>query len=185
MRIFLAGATGVLGRSLIQHLRGHDVVGLTRSADKATSLRGVGVEPVVADAYDRERLVRVIVEARPDIVVNFLTDLTDRSLERNARLRREVGPAIVDAAEAASARRIVVESIAWSLEGTPGEAVSLLEARALDSPLDALVIRFGRFWGPGTWNAEPQEPPSVHIDDAGRRAAELIAAGATGIKVVA
>jgi len=185
MRIFLAGATGVLGRALIPHLEGYDVVGLTRSAAKSASLRELGVEAVVADAYDREQFVRVVVEAQPDVVVNFLTDLTGRSLDRNARLRREVGPALVDAAEAASARRIVVESIAWQLEGAPGEAVSLLEASALDSSLDALVIRFGRFWGPGTWYATPQEPPSVQIDDAGRRTAELIAAGATGIEVVA
>jgi putative NADH-flavin reductase len=185
MRIFLAGAAGVLGRSLISHLRGDDVVGLTRSADKAASLRELGVQPVIADAYDRQRLVRVVVEARPDVVVNFLTDLSDRSLEANARLRREVGPAIVDAAEAASARRIVVESIAWRLDGAAGEAVSLLETSALDSPLDALVIRFGRLWGPSTWYPKPPDPPRVHIDDGGRRAAELIAAGATGIEVVA
>jgi putative NADH-flavin reductase len=185
MRIFLAGAAGLLGRSLIPHLTGNDVVGLTRSADKVASLQELGVHPVVADAYDRERLVRVVVEARPDVVVNFLTDLSDRSLEANARLRREAGPAIVDAAEASSARRIVVESIAWRLEGTAGEAVSLLETSALDSPLDALVIRFGRLWGPGTWYPEPPDPPRVQIDDAGRRAAKLIAAGATGIEVVA
>src|SRR5215831_15569994 len=150
MRIFLAGATGVLGRSLIPHLAGHDVG-----------------------------------EAHPDAVVNFLTDLTGGSTELNARIRREVGPSIVRAAEASSARRIVAESVAWRLEGTFAEALSLLESSALESGLDALVLRFGRLWGPGTWHATPPEPPRVNVEDAGRRAAELIAAGATGIEVVA
>jgi putative NADH-flavin reductase len=185
VRIFLAGATGVLGRSLIPHLTGHDVVGLTRSHDKARLLQELGVVPVVADAYDRERLVEVVVEARPDVVVNFLTDLTAGSSELNARIRREIGPAVVDAAEAASAGRLVVESVAWPLEGASGEALSLLERSALESKLEALVIRFGRLWGPGTRHAEPPEPPRVRIDAAGWRAAELIAARATGIEVVA
>jgi uncharacterized protein YbjT (DUF2867 family) len=185
MRLFLAGATGVLGRSLIPHLDGYDVVGLTRSAEKAALLQELGVEPVVADAYDWERLVRVVVGAHPDVVVNFLTDLTGRSSELNARMRRETGPTIVRAAEEASARRIVVESVAWPLEGASAEALSVLEASALESELEALVIRFGRLWGPGTWHSKPPEAPGVHVDEAGRRAAELIATGATGIETVA
>ncbi len=185
MRIFLAGATGVLGRALVPHLATDVVVGLTRSADKARVLQELGVVPVVADAYDSERLVQAVVAARPDVVVNFLTDLTAGSSELNARIRREAGPAIVHAAEAASARRLVVESVAWPLEAASAEALSLLERSALASKLEALVIRFGRLWGPGTWHETPPEPPSVRIDDAGRRAAELIAAGATGTQVVA
>lgn len=185
MRVFLAGATGVLGRALIPHLTGQDVVGLTRSRDKAALLRDLGVEPVIADAYDREQLVHLVVAARPDVVVNFLTDLTAGSSELNARIRHEVGPAVVHAAETASARRIVVESVAWPLEGASAEALSLLESSAVESKLEALVIRFGRLWGPGTWYAEPPQPPSVQIDDAGRRAAQLIAAGSTGTRVVA
>jgi uncharacterized protein YbjT (DUF2867 family) len=185
MRIFLAGATGVLGRALIPHLAGHVVVGLTRSADKAPLLEELGLVPVVADACDGGRLVQAVVAARPDVVVNFLTDLTAGSSELNARIRREAGPVVVHAAEASSARRLVVESVAWRLEGASAEALSLLERSALESELEALVIRFGRLWGPGTWHEKPPEPPSVRIDDAGRRAAELIAAGATGIELVA
>jgi uncharacterized protein YbjT (DUF2867 family) len=185
MRVFLAGATGVLGRALIPHLTAHDVVGLTRSDDKAGLLRELGVEPVVADAYDGKRLLEAVVDARPDVVVNFLTDLTAGSSERNARIRREVGPALAHAAEASSARRLVVESVAWPLEGAAADALSLLERSALESELEPLVIRFGRFWGPGTWHAEPPEPPRVRIDEAGRRAAELLGSGATGVELVA
>ena len=185
MRIFLAGAAGVLGRALIPHLTADEVVGLTRSHHKAGLLERLGVMPVVADAYDSERLLQAVVDARPDVVVNFLTDLTAGSSELNAKIRREIGPALVAAAEAASARRLVVESVAWPLEGASAEALSVLEGSALGSNLDALVIRFGRLWGPGTWHAEPPEPPRVRIDDAGRRAAELIAAGSTGVQIVA
>jgi uncharacterized protein YbjT (DUF2867 family) len=184
MRIFLAGASGVLGRALIPHLSEHEVVGLTRDRAKATTLRELGVEAAVADAYDRDSLVRVVADAQPEVVVNFLTDLTGASSELNARIRREVSPTVVAAAQAASATRIVVESVAWPLEGASGEALSVLESGALESGLSALVIRFGRLWGPGTWHAEPPEPPRVHITDAGRRAAALITAATTGIEVV-
>ena len=184
MRIFLAGVTGVLGRALLPHLAADEVVGLTRSHEKAALLEQLGVAPVVADAYDRERLVQAVVDARPDVVVNFLTDLTAGSSELNARIRSEIGPALVSAAEAAAARRLVVESVAWPLEGESAGALSLLEQSALGSKLDALVIRFGRLWGPGTWHAEPPEPPRVRVDDAGRRAAELLGSGASGIELV-
>jgi uncharacterized protein YbjT (DUF2867 family) len=184
MRVFLAGATGVLGHALMPHLRAHDVVGLTRSDDKARMLRELGVVPVVADAYNRERLLEAVVAARPDVVVNFLTDLAAGNSERNARIRREVGPALAHAAEASSARRLVVESVAWPLEGAAAEALSLLERSALESKLEALVIRFGRLWRPGTWHAEPPEPPRVRIDEAGRRAAELLVGEATGTHTV-
>jgi nucleoside-diphosphate-sugar epimerase len=185
MRIFLAGATGVLGRALIPYLSEHEVVGLTRDRAKIAALEELGVDAVLADAYDRVSLVRVIVEARPEVVVNFLTDLTGASSEPNARIRRVAGPSVVAAAQAASAERIVVESVAWPLDGESAEALSVLESSALQSGLGALVIRFGRLWGPGTWHAKPPEPPHVHITDAGRRAAALIIAATTGIEVVA
>jgi uncharacterized protein YbjT (DUF2867 family) len=185
MRIFVAGATGILGRALIPHLSEHEVVGLTRDPAKATALQKLGAETAVADAYDRKNLVRIVVGARPDVVVNFLTALSDGSSEQNAKIRREAGPSVIAAAQASSARRVVVESVAWPLEGAFAEALSLLESGALDSGLEALVIRFGRLWGPGTWHAEPPEPPRVHIADAGRRAAALITAATTGVEVVA
>src|SRR5689334_309564 len=77
MRIFLAGATGVIGRRLAVLLRdaGHDVTGSTRDPAKAAYLQALGVEPAVVDAFDAEGLARAVAHARPDAVVHQLTDL--------------------------------------------------------------------------------------------------------------
>lgn len=184
MRIFVAGATGVLGRALIPNLAGHDVVGLARSAEKVELLESLGAAAVVGDAYDRDVLVRAVADARPEIVVNFLTDLTGGPGEANVRMRREGGPITLAAALASGARRYVVESVAFPLEGASARAVESLEQDALGSGLETLVLRFGRLWGPGTWYDEPPEPPRVHIDEAGERAAELITDGSPGVHVV-
>jgi nucleoside-diphosphate-sugar epimerase len=184
MRIFVAGASGVLGQAAIPHLGGHDVVGLTRSADNVGLIESLGAQAVVGDAYDRDAMVRVVAEARPHAVVNFLTDLAGRDLEANARLRREAGPILVEAARAAGARRFVVESVAFPLEGGAAEALASLEEGALSSGLQALVLRFGLLWGPGTWYEQRPEPPNVHVAEAGRRAAELITSGQPGVHVV-
>jgi uncharacterized protein YbjT (DUF2867 family) len=185
MRIFIAGATGVIGRTLIANLKGQDLVGLTRRPEKAELLSSLGVKPVVGDAFDAEQMRHLIVTEHPEIVVNFLTDLSGASSEANARIRRDAGPIIVAATQSAGARHLVVESIAFALEGAPGEAVAALEQDALASGLEALVLRFGRFWGPGTWDDAPPEAPRVHVDEAGRRAAELIVGGETGVRVIA
>jgi nucleoside-diphosphate-sugar epimerase len=185
MRIFVVGATGVLGRALLPHLRGHDVVGSTRSPEKAEPLRSLCAEVAVCDAYDRERLIRVVTEARPELVVNLLTDLAGGDREANARIRREGGPNVVAAARAAGALRLAVESVAFAVEGASAEAVAALERGALDSGLEAVILRFGRLWGPGTWYAEPPAPPAVHVAEAGRLAAGLVTAAPPGIHVVA
>ena len=185
MRIFIAGASGVLGRALIAHLGDHDVVGLTRRADKVPTLESLGAEAVVGDAYDTARVTALIADALPEIVVNFLTDLAPGRSQSNARIRREAGPLVLAAAERACARRFAVESVAFTLKGASAEAVRLLEQGALGSRLESVVLRFGRLWGPGTWYEEPPEAPRVHIEDAGRRAAELIVGGASGVHVVA
>lgn len=185
MRIFVAGASGVLGRAVIQHLGDHDVVGLTRSADKIGLLESIGAEAVVGDAYDRDLLVRLVADLHSEIVVNLLTDLSAGDREANAQIRRVAGPIVLEAARAAGARRLAVESVAFPLEGAAAEAVASLEQDALGSGLEALVIRFGNLWGPGTWYDEPPELPRVHVEEAGRRAAELITTGPCGIHIVA
>src|SRR3712207_3059258 len=77
MRVFLAGATGVIGRRLIPLLRkgGHEVVGMTRSQERAEGLRELGAQPVVADAFDAAGVERAVVDARPDVVIHQLTDI--------------------------------------------------------------------------------------------------------------
>jgi nucleoside-diphosphate-sugar epimerase len=115
-RILFAGATGVLGRATLPHLEGHDVVGLTRTPDRLELLRALGAHGVVCDVYDYEQLLRVAEETKPQIVVNFLTDLSSGVGEANNRVRREGGANLVRAARSVKARRLVVESVAVRLD---------------------------------------------------------------------
>jgi nucleoside-diphosphate-sugar epimerase len=119
MRVFVAGAAGAIGRQLIPILvgAGHDVVGTTRSPDRAKWLASAGGRPVIVDAYDRDALHAALAEARPDVVVHQLTDLAGgfdaANLASSGRLR-EVGTRnLVDASVAAGAGRLVAQSGAW------------------------------------------------------------------------
>lgn len=77
MRIFVAGATGAVGRRLVPRLigNGHSVVGLTRTPAKAGFLQELGAEPVVADALDETAIRALVAAANPDVIVHQLTDL--------------------------------------------------------------------------------------------------------------
>jgi nucleoside-diphosphate-sugar epimerase len=181
MRIFVAGATGVIGRSLVPALReaGHEVVGMTRSPERAEGLRAQGAEPVVCDAFDPDGVERAIVEARPEVVVNELTDIpkavdprkVEEQFATNDRLRIEGTRNLVRGAEAAGARRIVSQSIAFAYAPGPElrteddplyidapqpwprtvEAVDSLEQQTLGvDGLEGVVLRYGYFYGPGT-----------------------------------
>ena len=122
MRIFVAGATGALGRRLVPLLvsGGHQVTGMTRSPGKAAWLRAAGAEPVVADALDRDDVLRVGTAARPEVVVHQLTDLAgmtnlrrfDAGFAATNRLRTEGTDHLLAAARAAGARRLVAQSFA-------------------------------------------------------------------------
>ncbi len=177
----MAGATGVLGRALLPHLAGHRVVGLTRWPAKLDALGALGAEGVVCDVYDRDALIEAARAARPEIAVNLLTDLADGIGPGNDRIRREGGPNVVDAARAAGARRLVVESVSFPLPGAAGEALAELEQGALASGLEALVLRFALLWGPGTWYERAPDGPAVHVEEAGLRAADLVLHGAPGV----
>ena len=91
MNIFLAGATGVIGRRLVQLLRdaGHAVTGTTRSEEKASALEALGARGVVVDVYDAAALRQAMSAAKPGVVIHQLTDLPE-SLDRGAvrRTRR-------------------------------------------------------------------------------------------------
>src|SRR6185503_13088032 len=144
MRIFLAGGTGVIGQALVPQLveAGHEVVAMTRFEERAERLRGQGAEAVVCDAFEAERVERTVVDARPDVVVNQLTDIpraiNPRKFEdqfaTNDRLRIEGTRNLVRGAEAAGARRIVSQSIAFAYapgDGLRREADPLFDADAL------------------------------------------------------
>jgi nucleoside-diphosphate-sugar epimerase len=123
VRVFVAGATGIVGRELLPLLveAGHEVTGMTRSPEKAFQLEALGAEPMVCDAFDRAGLREALVVARPAVVVHELSDLPPvvdpyrmrRQLEPNVRLRREGTRNLVDAAAEAGAQRLVAQSMAF------------------------------------------------------------------------
>jgi hypothetical protein len=185
VRILMVGASGVLGRATLPHLGGHEIVGTTRAPARRDAIAALGARPEIVDVYDPGALERLARAFEPEIVVNLLTDLAGGVGPGNSRVRREGGPVVVAAARAGGARRLVVESIAFDLGGDAAAAVASLEEDALASGLDALLLRFGRFWGPGTWATTVPAPPAIHVADAGRCAAALILGGHPGIHVVA
>ena len=123
MKIFLAGATGAIGRRLVPLLLNarHYVIGTTRSSTKVDGLRAAGVDPVVVDAFDAQGLSAAVFEARPDIIIHQLTDLPPgldpsqmtEGTRRNARMRSQGTQNLVEAALGAGVRRLVAQSIAW------------------------------------------------------------------------
>jgi nucleoside-diphosphate-sugar epimerase len=180
MRIFLAGASGVIGRRLIPRLTaaGHSVVGMTRSPEKMQMLQGLGAEPVVADALDDAAVRDAVARAQPQAVVHQLTSLPQRidprklrrDLAMNDRLRTEGTRVLVDAARAAGVQRIVAQSIAFAYApGPPGRVHDEDDPLYLEAPggfrrsaqaiaelertvlgAGGVVLRYGYFYGPGS-----------------------------------
>lgn len=179
MRIFLAGATGVIGVRLVPLLvsAGHEVAGLTRSPAKREMLRELGAEAVVCDVYEAAALRHAVVDFGPELVLHELTDLPDDPAAlgdgaANARIRREGTANLLAAAREAKASRFVAQSVAWELEGAGKAAKDELERAVVD--FGGVVLRYGRFYGPGTYHQTPPDPPRVEIDDAARRTVELL-----------
>ena len=179
-RILFAGATGVLGRATLAHLRRYDVVALTRSTEKRHLLDELGAKSIVCDVYDYEHLLGIAQRVRPDAIVNFVTDLAAGSSTANNRARREGGANLLEVATATGASRLIVESVAFELAAEAGRAVDQLEKSAEGFSREALILRFGRLWGPATGYDAPPRPPTVHIEEAGAQAAHLITSGAPG-----
>jgi len=183
VRVFVAGGTGAIGRQLIPQLvtAGHPPVAMTRDPQKAARLRDAGAEAVVCDVFDRERLVAVVRDAAPEALVHQLTDLpaamNPRRLgtlyEANNRVRREGTANLIAAGRQAAVGRIVVQSMGtwYRPEGGPvkseddplwtdapepiGAAVRTIvemERAVFQIPV-AVVLRYGAFYGPGTWYA--------------------------------
>ena len=212
LKIFLAGAGGAIGRRLTPLLRaaGHQVAGTTRSADKAEALRTLGAEPVVVDVFDAEALARAVKDAAPQAVIHQLTDLAfppnspqyQEGLARNARLRIDGTRHLVAAAKAVGVRRMVAQSIAFiyapgaggrvesdPLSGDPAMAGAIEAVRALESAVqsmpEGIVLRYGYFYGPGTWSLDTPRRPALHIDAAAQAALLALTQGKPGIYNVA
>jgi nucleoside-diphosphate-sugar epimerase len=188
MRVFVAGASGVIGIRLVPLLvaAGHEVAGMTRSRGKVEALRDLGAEPVVCDAYDADALRAVVVAFRPEVVVNELTDLPDKPAatnEANARMRREGTRNLLAAAKAAGASRFIAQSVAWRVSGDAAAAVREVERLVLAAA--GVVLRYGRLYGSGTYyESEKPEPPRVHVDEAARRTVTALDAASGIVEVV-
>ena len=180
MKIFLAGAAGAVGRTLIPLLNehGHTVVGTTTTRQKTALLRDLGAEPVVLDGLDRDAVMTAVAAAEPDVVVHQMTALSgpfdlrrfDRTFALTNRLRTEGTDNLLEAARAAGVERFIAQSYAGWPHARVGGAV-----KSEDDPLDpdpaaqhrttiaairhleervtaagGVVLRYGSFYGPGT-----------------------------------
>jgi nucleoside-diphosphate-sugar epimerase len=176
MRVFLAGATGVIGRPLIPQLlaAGHEVTALARTPEKAKALEALGVETAIADALDPDAVHEAVVGSRPEVLIHQLTALPkemnlrkyEQSLEPTSRLREETTPYFLAAAREAGARRAIFQSISFMVapEGPPvvdetapiypsaiTKATAAMERMVTSAEaLEGVVLRYGFFYGPGT-----------------------------------
>jgi nucleoside-diphosphate-sugar epimerase len=215
MKVFLAGAAGAIGRRLVPLLLrgGHEVTGTTRSADKAHDLERFGVIPAVLDVFDPHALSAAMRAAKPEVVIHQLTDLPREfdegrivaSYANNARIRSEGTRNLIAAARAAAARRLIVQSIAFGYASggephpetdplnlaDPARAVTIngtadMERQVLAAAgLDGVILRYGLFYGPGTWHDEPVRRPALHVDAAAHAALLALTRGAAGIYNIA
>jgi len=232
MKVFVAGATGAIGRPLTRQLRqaGHDVVALARSPERGEAVRAAGAEPVVADAFDAVGVREAVVGARPDVLVHQLTALPPamdlrrygEGLEATSRLRAQTTPIFLAAAREAGVRRVVFQSVSFLTAPTgpalhdetapiitdpPSalravvEAIVGMERAVLHAEaLEGVVLRYGFFYGPGTYYARDGSIVAdvrrrrfplvgdaagrssfVHVDDAAAATVLALDRGAPGI----
>src|ERR1041385_3650773 len=132
MKIFVAGGTGAIGHPLIAKLlaKGHALVALTRSPEKAQALVKQGIEPAIADVFEADAVKAVVSRAQPEVVIEQLTALprtyTRKSMNAaaalNTRIRLEGGGNVLAAAQAAGVRRYLRQSVAFYAIPGPGLA---------------------------------------------------------------
>lgn len=203
MRVFVAGATGVIGRPLVPALlaAGHEVTAMCRSAASAEQARAAGAEAAMADALDAGAVQDAVAVARPDAIVNQLTALPkridprrmQRDFEQNDLLRSEGSVILAGAARAAGAK-LIAQSIAFMYEaGPPGALHAEDDPLLLDPPpafartadavktleratLDAggTVLRYGYFYGPHSSIARD----GAFVTDLKRRRMPIVGSGA-------
>jgi nucleoside-diphosphate-sugar epimerase len=206
MKVFVAGASGALGRPAVRQLvaAGHEVTGMTRREERAEGIRAAGAEAVVCDVFDADRLGEALAAAAPEAVVHLLTALPQRFnprsnyLEATNRVRSEGTRNLVAAARAAGARRLVAESVAFFyapvgdrvkdeeaplFEDAPGnfaggmKAILELERQVRETEgIEGVVLRFGWLYGPGTYF----ERGGSQADEVAKRRLPIVGAG-TGV----
>jgi nucleoside-diphosphate-sugar epimerase len=175
MRVFVVGGTGAIGRQLVPLLveRSHEVAATSRLSHRADSLAALGAEPVAVDALDLDALEKEVRNAAPEVVICQVTSLSgdlsrfDELVAENTRVRAVATANTVAAAEAAGARQVLTQGIAFSYgpgEGPAGEGeppredeaargAFATDEAALASELQVVVARYGYYYGPGTWYA--------------------------------
>lgn len=179
-KIFVAGATGVIGKRLCQMLIQNNwiVYGTTRYEEKSKMLEEIGVKPVVVDVFNAKELEQAITSIKPHIVFHQLTDLPagldptkmEAALVRNAKLREEGTKNLVHAATKANVKKMIAQSIAFVYEpgalphtekspllnfddptyGETSRAIASLEQQVLNAPFIGIVLRNGLLYGPDT-----------------------------------
>ena len=234
MRILVAGGTGAIGHPLIAKLRdkGHVVVALTRSPEKAQALAAHGIEPAIADVFDADAVNVVVRHAQPEVVIEQLTALPktytresmNASASLNRRIRLEGGANVLAAAQAVGVRRYLRQSVAFyaapgpgladedtplAFDASPAVAAGSRELAELEHPLlknptlEGIVLRYGFFYGPGTWfnpdgdvarQVRQQQFPIVgngegvwswlHIEDAATATVAAVEQGNPGIYLI-
>ena len=180
MKIFVAGATGALGRNLVPLLveGGHEVAGTTTSSRKADALRAMGAQPVVLDVLDAEAVGQAVSEAEPEVVVHEATALAsmgtlrrfDEEFAQTNRLRTQGTDNLLAAAKAVGVDKFVAQSYAGWPYARDGAFVKDEDAPLDPNPVDSakesiaaikyleravvaaggIVLRYGGFYGPGT-----------------------------------
>ena len=145
MKVFVAGATGAIGKQLVPRLAaaGHEVVGMTRSESKQAMLLELGAVPAVADALDPDQVAAAVARARPEVIVHELTaigalDLRhfDRDFALTNRLRTEGTDHLLSAGQAVGVRRVVAQSYgAWPYVRSGGPV------KSEEDPLDPSPAR--------------------------------------------
>jgi 2-alkyl-3-oxoalkanoate reductase len=179
MNVFIAGATGAVGRALIPKLieHGHAVTGTTRSPARADSIRALGATPAVADGLDREAVVSAVRAAQPDVIVHQMTALAglgdprrfQRSFAATDRLRTEGTDNLLAAAAEVGATVVAQSYAGWPYEpvGGPvkdedaplmadppkqmrGTVAALRHVEGAVTAAGGMALRYGGFYGPGT-----------------------------------
>jgi len=145
MKVFVAGATGAIGKQLVPMLieSGHEVTGMTRSRARAQAIESMGARPAVADALDPEAVAQAVAEAEPEVVIHELTSIElssfsrslDKMFAQTNRLRTEGTDHLLAAARAVGARRFIAQSFAgWPFEMTGGLIKSEEDPLQADPP---------------------------------------------------
>jgi 2-alkyl-3-oxoalkanoate reductase len=230
MKVFVAGASGVIGRPLVRQLvaSGHDVAGTSSKPENAARIEAAGATPIVCDALDAEAVQAAVRDAAPEVVISQLTRLPREYNPRKIdygptnRARAEGGHNLIEAARAAGVRRFITQSVAF-IYAPEGEMIKDEEARPwTDAPdpfrsgagstldhereathtsgLEGVVLRYGQFYGPGTYYASDGNIAEqvrrrrfpivgrgegmfsfIHIDDAASATVASLERGAPGI----